>query len=147
MVATKRTVGKAAVPVAARCAAGVCDPERTEGLKAPAPNGTYALVNLKGPGVFLGAEISKQGGTNDLTFVILDIDGRNVANLSYAGAINQGLTQQNPYGLVLLQSPAIKTVTIGFPTPLLYKRSLTLSVTVNEGNVAQILANVIHGGV
>jgi hypothetical protein len=147
MVATKRSVGRAAAPVAGRCAAGVCDPERTEGLKAPAPNGTYALVNLRGPGVFLGAEVSKQGGTNDITFVILDIDGRNVANLSYAGAINQGLTQQNPYGLVLLQSPSIKTVTIGFPTPLLYKRSLTLSVTVNEGNVAQILANVIHGGV
>ena len=146
MVATKRAVERASVP-AARCAAGVCDPERTEGLKAPAPNGTYALVNLKGPGVFLGAEVSKQGGTNDLTFVILDIDGRNVANLSYAGAINQGLTQQNPYGLVLLQTPVIKTVTIGFPTPLLYKRSLTLSVTVNEGNVAQILANVIHGGI
>jgi len=146
MVATKRSVGRAAAPVAGRCAAGVCDPERTEGLKAPAPNGTYALVNLRGPGVFLGAEVSKQGGTNDITFVILDIDGRNVANLSYAGAINQGLTQQNPYGLVLLQSPSIKTVTIGFPTPLLYKRSLSLSVTVNEGNVVQILANVIHGG-
>jgi hypothetical protein len=84
MVATKRSVGRAAVPAAARCATGVCDPERTEGLKAPAPNGTYALVNLTGPGVFLGAEISKQGGTNDITFVILDIDGRNVANLSYA---------------------------------------------------------------
>src|SRR6478752_3486381 len=104
MVATKRAVERASGPVA-RCAAGVCDPERTQGLKAPAPNGTYALVNLKGPGVFLGAEVSKQGGTNDLTFVILDIDGRNVANLSYAGAINQGLTQQNPYGLVLLQTP------------------------------------------
>jgi hypothetical protein len=49
--------------------------------------------------------------------------------------------------LVLLQSASIKTVTIGFPAPLLYKRSLSLSVTVNEGNVAQILANVIHGGV
>ena len=147
MATTKRSVARTTVPAAARCAAGVCDPERTEGLKAPAPNGTYSLVTLKGPGVFLGAEISKQGGTNDLTFVVLDIDGRNVANLSYAGAINQGLTQQNPYGLVLLQSPAIKTVTIGFPTPLVYKRSLNLSVTVNEGSVVQILANVIHGGV
>ncbi len=147
MATTKRSVARVTVPAAAKCAAGVCDPERTEGLKAPAPNGTYSLVTLKGPGVFLGAEISKQGGTNDLTFVVLDIDGRNVANLSYAGAINQGLTQQNPYGLVLLQSPAIKTVTIGFPTPLVYKRSLNLSVTVNEGNVVQILANVIHGGV
>ena len=147
MATTKRSVARVTAPAAAKCAAGVCDPERTEGLKAPAPNGTHSLVALKGPGVFLGAEISKQGGTNDLTFVVLDIDGRNVSNLSYAGAINQGLTQQNPYGLVLLQSPAIKTVTIGFPTPLVYKKSLNLSVTVNEGNVVQILANVIHGGV
>jgi hypothetical protein len=116
-------------------------------LKAPAPNGTYALVTLKGPGVFIAAEISKQGGTNDLTFVVLDIDGRNVANLSYAGALNQGLTQQNPYGLVLLHSASIKTVTLGFPTPLVYKRSLNLSVTVNEPGVVQIVANVIHGGV
>ena len=145
-MATKRSVGRAAAPVAAKCAAGVCDPERTQGLKAPAPNGTYALVTLKGPGVFLGAEISKQGGTNDITFVILDIDGRNVTNLSYAAAMNLGLTQQNPYGLVLLGGGGLKTMTVGFPTPLLYKRSLKLSVTVNEPNVAQIVANVIHGG-
>jgi hypothetical protein len=145
-MATKRSVGRAAAPVAAKCAAGVCDPERTQGLKAPAPNGTYALVTLKGPGVFLGAEVSKQGGTNDITFVILDIDGRNVTNLSYAAAMNLGLTQQNPYGLVLLGGGGLKTMTVGFPTPLLYKRSLKLSVTVNEPNVAQIVANVIHGG-
>jgi hypothetical protein len=44
------------------------------------------------------------------------------------------------------QSGGLKTLTIGFPTPLLYKRGLRLSVTVNEPNVAQILANVVHGG-
>ena len=86
-------------------------------------------------------------GTNDLTFAILDIDGRNVTNLSFAAAANSGLTQQNPYGLVLLSSTSLKTLTVGFPTPLLYKRSLRLSVTVNEPNVVQILANVIHGAV
>jgi len=145
-MATKRSVGRAATELADKCAAGVCDPERTEGLKAPAPNGTYALVTLKGPGVFLGAHVSKQGGTSDITFVVLDIDGRNVTNVSFSAAINLGLTQQNPYGLVLLQSGGLKTLTIGFPTPLLYKRGLRLSVTVNEPNVAQILANVVHGG-
>jgi hypothetical protein len=145
-MATKRSVGRAAAKLADKCAAGVCDPERTEGLKAPAPNGTYALVTLKGPGVFLGAHVSKQGGTSDITFVALDIDGRNVTNLSFSAAMNLGLTQQNPYGLVLLQSGGLKTLTIGFPTPLLYKRGLRLSVTVNEPNVAQILANVVHGG-
>lgn len=141
----KRAVARVAVPVGTKCAAGVCDPERTQGLKAPAPNGTHPLITLKGPGVFLGAEVSKQGGANDLTFVILDIDGRNVTNLSFAAAANEGLTQQNPYGLVLLRTAALKTFTVGFPTPLLYKRSLTLSVTVNEANVVQIVANVIHG--
>ena len=56
------------------------------------------------------------------------------------------LPQQNPYGLVLLHSAAIKTMTLGFPTPLLYKRSLNLRVTVNEPGVVQILGNVVHGG-
>ena len=115
------------------------------GLKVPVPTGTHVLVTLRGPGVFLGLEVNKQGGTNDIAFVILDIDGRNVTNLSYAAAANLGLTQQNPYGLVLVQSGGLKTMTVGFPTPLLYKEKLVLSVTVNEPNVQQIVANVIHG--
>ena len=127
------------------CATGVCNPQRTQGLKAPAPQGTHLLVNLEGPGVFLGAEVSKQGGANGLTFVILDLDGRNVTNLSYAAAENQGLTQHNPYGLVLLSSKALKTFTVGFPAPLRFEKSLKLSVTVNEAGVVQIVANVIHG--
>lgn len=127
------------------CAKGVCDPERTQGLKAPAPNGDHVLVELKGPGVFLGAEVVKQGGNSGLTFVILDIDGRNVTNISYAAAENAGLTQQNPFGLVLLKSTTLKNLTIGFPTPLRFKKKLKLSVTVNEAGVVQILANVIHG--
>jgi hypothetical protein len=142
--AKKQEIVKGAAP-AGKCVAGVCDPERTQGLKAPVPNGTHVLVTLRGPGVFLGLEVSKQGGASDITFVILDIDGRNVTNLSYAAAANGGLTQQNPYGLVLLHSAALKTMTVGFPTPLLYKSKLVLSVTVNEPGVAQIVANVIHG--
>jgi len=105
------------------------------------------LVNLEGPGVFLGAAVSKQGGTNNLTFVILDIDGRNVTNLSFAAAGNLGLTEQNPFGIVLRQSALVKTLTVGFPTPLRFASSLRLSVKVSEPNVVQILANVIHGGV
>jgi hypothetical protein len=127
------------------CLTGVCDPQRTQGLKAPAPKGDHVLVTLKGPGLFLGAEVTKQGGASGLTFVILDIDGRNVTNLSYAAAENSGLTQQNPYGLVLLKSAALKNLTIGFPSPLRFQKELKLSVTVNEDGVVQILGNVIHG--
>ena len=36
-------------------------------------------------------------------------------------------------------------MTLGFPTPLRYKRSLNLRVTVNEPAVVQILGNVVHG--
>ena len=130
-----------------RCATGVCDPVRTQGLKAPAAKGNHDLVLVDGPGIFVAAAVSKQGGTNDLTFVVLDIDGRNVTNLSFAAANNQGLTQHNPYGLVVLHSPVIKTMTIGFPTPLVFKRSLRLSVRVNEPGVVQIVANIIRGSV
>ena len=127
------------------CLGGVCDPERTQGLLAPAPNGNHVLVTLRGPGLFLGAEVTKQGGSAGLTFVSLDIDGRNVTNVSYAAAENAGLTQQNPFGLVLLKSASLKNMTIGFPSPLRYQRELKLSVNVNEPGVAQIVANVIHG--
>jgi hypothetical protein len=95
---------------------------------------------------FLGQKFQEQGGDDELTFVILDIDGRNVTNVSSAAAINWGLTQQNPYGLVVLQTSGIKTMTIGFPTLLLFKQSLRFAVTVNESGVAQIVASVIHGG-
>ena len=51
------------------------------------------MVALKGPGVFLAAQVSKQGGSNDLTSARLDIDGRNVADLTFAAIENLGLTR------------------------------------------------------
>jgi len=128
-----------------RCAVGVCNPERTQGLKAPAPKATYALVTLEGPGLFLSANVTKQGGPTGLTFVKLDIDNRNVVNLSFAGARNWGLVTANPFGLQLLSGVGVESFAIGWPFPLTYWRSLKLSVTVNEIGVAQIVANVVHG--
>jgi len=103
------------------------------------------LVNLKGPGLFIAAEVVKQGGSSDLTFVIMDIDGRNVTNISYIAAKNSGLTVQNPYGIVYLPAERLDNLTIGFPTPLRFEKELKLWVKVNEEGVVQILANVIHG--
>jgi hypothetical protein len=95
--------------------------------------------------VFLAAAVSKQGGANDLTAVILSIDGSDVTNLSYASAVNLGLTQHSPFGIAVVQSPQVKTFTIGFPTPLRFEKTLRLSVKVDEPNVAHIVAHVIHG--
>ena len=60
--AVKRGSVKTAQPqiaAARRCSSGVCDPERTQGLRAPAPNGSHVLVTLEGPGVFLGAAVMR----------------------------------------------------------------------------------------
>ena len=123
----------------------VANPVRNQGLITnPANNSTKELVKLKGPGLFLSAEVTKQGGNSDLTFVILDIDGQNVVNISIAALFNQGLTSNNSYGIsVFRSSAALETVTIGFPFPLTYNKLLSLKVTVNETGVVQILANVI----
>ena len=132
--------------IAASAQAAVRDPQRTQGLVAPAPRGETELVFLQGKGKFVSAQITKQGGTNDLTFVSLDIDGRNVVSISIVALRNIGLTESNPYGLVLLQSTGNpKTFTIGFSEPLVFKRELRLSVNVREDDVVQILANVFHG--
>lgn len=126
------------------CLSGVCNAQRTQGLQTN-PSGGHKLVVLEGPGLFVCAHVSKQGGDTDLTFVSLDLDGRNVVNLSYAAARNLGFIQANPFGLVLLQTRPLDNLTIGYPAPLRFERELVLSVQVNEANVVQILANVIHG--
>ena len=147
---TRRRITKV-VPTAVRetttspCIGGLCDPQRVQGLKAPAPKGTYNLVNLEGPGLFLAAHVTKQGGSTGLSFVRLQIDGRSVVDLSFAAAQNWGLTQQNPYGLVLLGSGGLQNFTFGWPVPLVFKKRLDLSVVVNETGVVQIVANVIRG--
>jgi len=121
------------------------NPIRNQGLtSSPASNSTKELVKLEGPGLFLSAEITKQGGNSDLTFVIVDIDGKNLVNISMAALFNQGLTSANSYGISIFRSAAaLETVTIGFPYPLTFKKSFLLKVTVKETGVVQILANVL----
>jgi len=127
------------------CLTGVCDPRRTQGLVTRVGRGRHVLVRLKGPGVFIAAAVSKQGGGSGLTFVSLDLDGRNVTNLSFAAAVNTGLTQSNAYGLAVMNTGAVQTFTVGFPVPLRFERQLVLGVTVNEPGVVQIVGNAITG--
>lgn len=144
MPTAKRIARIVATPGHLSCAVGVCDPQRTQGLKAPAPKGTYNLVTREGPGLFLSANVSKQGGPTGLTFVKLDIDSRNVVSLSFSAARNWGLSQPNPFGLQFLSGIGVESFAIGWPFPLTFKRSLKLSVVVNETGVVQIVANVVH---
>jgi len=119
--------------------------QRTEGLVAPAVPGEHILVRLKGPGVFVCAEVSRQNDPAGVTFVSLDLDGRNVVSMSYEAASNWGFGQDNPYGVKLLQNGIISTLAIGYCLPLHFDKELVLKVNVNEIGVAQIIANVVHG--
>ena len=126
------------------------NPQASDGiLIAPQQQGTVELVSLPGKGKFVSARITKQGLTNALV-VILTIDERDVVKVNMDSLLNLGLTETNPYGVVLLNGKDgvvddIKTMTIGFPTPLVYKRNLTLSVNVLDVNLLQVTARVIHG--
>ena len=66
-------------------------------------------------------------------------------DLSFAAASNWGLTQSNPYGLVLLKGGPVQNLTFGWPVPLTFKKSLELSVVVKEAGVVQIVANIVRG--
>jgi hypothetical protein len=125
---------------------GVRDPERATGV-ASAPHGEYELVSIKGPGTFLSALVFKEGGDpSDRTVVMLDIDGRDVVNVTMRGARNQGLTGNNSY-IVSLTEPVDnkKSMIIGLPSPLHFEKELKLRVDVQEEEVLQIYANVIYG--
>ena len=123
----------------------VANPVRMQGLTTNPANGSnIELVKQRGPGLFISAEISKQGGNSDLTFISLDIDGQNVVSISMAALFNQGLTSHNSYGISIYRSAVgLETVTIGFPVPLTFNKSFSLKAIVNETGVVQLLANVL----
>lgn len=144
VVAFLLSIGFCATP---SYADSIAMPKETQGLKAPAPVGEHTLVTLAGPGKFVAAEIIKQGGNgSDMTFVGLEIDGNSVVNASIAALNNWGLAQHNTYGTQLLKPMAgMRTVTIGYPVPLIYTKSLRLWVKVSEAGVTQVIGRVIHG--
>lgn len=43
------------------CATGVCNPQRRQGLRAPAAKGQHELVVLRGPGIFVAAIVQILG--------------------------------------------------------------------------------------
>lgn len=124
----------------------ILNPRLTSGtIDSPAEK-QYTIVTITGPGKFVSAAVTKQGGTSDLTFVDLFIDGRAVVNTSFSGLKTIGLTATNPYGLAFLQSTTrFKTITIGFNSSLEFKKELKLKVLVKETGVSDIMAEVVSG--
>jgi hypothetical protein len=127
------------------CCPLVEDAEQHEGLVVDVGPGDHTLVSISGAGKFVSARMTKQGGAGFTAFV-LELDGKTIENRNFIALKNIGLTQHNPFGVAIFTSAAgIDDVTLGFPTPLVFKNSLVLKAVVNEPGVVQIIGTVIAG--
>jgi hypothetical protein len=119
----------------------------SEGLVVnPLDPSTHTLVSINGPGKFVSARLTKQGGASGLTFVTLLLDGQVIESRSIAALKNFGLGVNNPYGVMVNTSPAgIDVVTIGFPQTLSFQNKLELRVQVGEPGVVQMIGTVVAG--
>ena len=111
----------------------------------PISGNTYDLVTLTGPGSFVSARMTKQGGGSDLTFLELVIDEEIIIGRSFAALKNWGMTESNPFGVVVLTEGIVDAATIGFQQPIKFEDSLVLRARVNESGVEQIIGTVIYG--
>jgi len=129
------------------CCTLVKNPRQFEGLVVdPLNPSTHTLVSINGPGKFVSARLTKQGGASGLTFVTLLLDGQVIEGRSVIALKNLAMTQNNPFGVMVGTSPAgIDAVTIGFPQTLEFKNKLELRVQVAEAGVVQMIGTVIAG--
>ena len=109
--------------------------------------GTHRLVDTAGPGVFVAGHVTKTGGATGLTFVRLVIDSRVIVDVTFAAARTFVFPIENPYGVLRSSSDGIHHLGFGWPVPLVFRRSLTLTVIVNERAVSQLLGEAIVGSV
>jgi len=120
--------------------------KQAEGLITSVLSGSsHDLVSITGSGTFIAARMTKQGGTNDITTVELIIDGQTIVGRTYAALDNWGMTQNNPFGVVLLKGNGVDAVTIGFQQPIKFENSLILRTNVGESGIVQMIGTVIYG--
>lgn len=120
---------------------------RKQGLVVnPAANSKHKLINEKGPGVFVSATLSKQGGVNDITQAALFIDGQNVVAITFAAADNIGLDEANNSGTKMVKGALIDNLTIQYNEPLYYRESCVIEVSIgSDTGVVQIVSNAVLG--
>lgn len=124
----------------------IIQPRRVQGLKTnPGTNKKFDLIKQEGPGVFVAAHITKQGGSNDITQVALFIDGVNVVAITHAAADNIGMDEQNNSGIKLVKG-VVDCLSIQYNEPLFFKKELRIEINTGSDNgVVQLVANTVIG--
>jgi hypothetical protein len=124
----------------------ILKPRRVQGLAVgPGTGKTINLIKTTGPGVFVAAHVTKQGGSNNITQVALFIDGVNVVAITFAAADNIGLDEQNNSGIKLVNG-LVKCISIQYNEPLYFKRECRIEIkTGTDSGIAQVVANAVIG--
>jgi len=124
----------------------ILKPKRVQGLiSSPGTGKTINLISAPGPGVFVAAHITKQGGTNNISQVALYIDGVNVVAITYAAADTIGLDEQNNSGIKLVNGP-VKCISIQYNEPMYFKKECRIELkTGSDSGIAQVVANAVIG--
>jgi hypothetical protein len=102
--------------------------------------------SIEGPGTFISAVVRIQPKST-LTELVLEIDGEVIFDLTALAIRTIGLTQQNPFGIAVLDGENMESVVIGWPQPVSFESQLVLrSIRPPDGGgVEQIISDILVG--
>lgn len=107
--------------------------ERTIGSTAP---GKEATMHVLGAGWIHAVEIVKQGGSDDNTFVTLELDGQEMITASFAGLKNPWMQLDTPFMVAKVTTAGdTSTMTIWYSQELKFKAIVALRIDVEEDGV------------
>jgi len=99
--------------------------------------GQRTEFHVMGAGWFSAAEIVKDGGSNDATYVIVELDGAQVMNTSFVSLKNPMMELGTPNLVAKVRSDGSKSVmTIWYGTALKFRGIAAVRVAVQEDGVA-----------
>lgn len=101
----------------------------------PTANSTYTIATVEGPGAFISTLITKVGGADDTSTILVYVDGTVAVRAVYSELRDWGITVHNPFGVQLLSAnTAVKSVAIGFPFPICFDSELRIDLMVGSGD-------------
>lgn len=134
-------VGLATSNVAVACVEGDIRGEAVtiERAADTTASGDEAVIRILGAGWFRAAEVVKQGGSTDDTYVTLELDGEPMISISFARLKNQWSQLDTPFLVAKVASEGdIDRMTIWYSPELKFRGMATLRVEVNEAGVGSV---------
>jgi len=107
---------------------------------------TLASISVSVPTGFVGGYVVFQVPSGTLISAQLLLDGQNIWDKTFAAGLNYGFGSDSTYGVKILQTASLQTITFGWQQTLVFQRSLQVIV---QGNavITQVTADILTGAV